>query len=157
MRLSKICDLIRDTQLGIHDLSRMRASRKGEFYRMNMPFELGIQLGNRVFGGAQAAKTRILVLESKRHEYQKAISDLAGCDIKAHESKPARMIKGVRDWAVETLGRKNVLGPTGIWNRFNDFMYDLHNRCLEHGYSEEDFESISIADYLAFLEQWFAR
>jgi len=43
-RIERICDLIRSSKYSIHDLSRLKATRKGEFYRLNMPFELGVGL-----------------------------------------------------------------------------------------------------------------
>jgi len=46
-RVDKICGLIRESMYSIHDLSRLRAREVGEFYRMNMPFELGIEYGCR--------------------------------------------------------------------------------------------------------------
>lgn len=156
IRLRKIYELIETSSVGIHDLSRSKASIIGEYYRLNMPFELGIHMGYRRFGQQTAGSVKILVLESTRYDYQKAISDLAGCDIKAHSSKPTEIVKCVRDWFVETIGMERLMGPTGIWNRFNDFMYDLHKFCIENGYSEEDFDSISIADYLQFLDRWVA-
>lgn len=44
-RLSRITDLIRTSRYGIHDLSRCKSRSVGEFARMNMPFELGIDHG----------------------------------------------------------------------------------------------------------------
>jgi hypothetical protein len=49
-RLDKIVNLIRDSKFAIHDLSRSEAAREGELYRLNMPFELGIDFGCRLFG-----------------------------------------------------------------------------------------------------------
>ena len=40
-RIGKIIDLIRTSRYAIHDLSRLQARRRGEFYRLNMPLELG--------------------------------------------------------------------------------------------------------------------
>lgn len=51
-RIEKISGLIGDCRYSIHDLSRLRASQAGEFSRMNMPFELGIEYGSRLFGPA---------------------------------------------------------------------------------------------------------
>jgi len=36
-----------------------------------------------------------------QHEFQKAISDLAGIDIKRHKNKPPEIVRAVRDWFVE--------------------------------------------------------
>ena len=40
-RIDKICQLIKESRYSIHDLSRLKAEEIGEFYRLNMPFELG--------------------------------------------------------------------------------------------------------------------
>ena len=46
-RIDKISELIASSKYSIHDLSRLKARRAKEFYRMNMPFELGIDYGAR--------------------------------------------------------------------------------------------------------------
>ena len=51
-RIDKICSLIRECRYSVHDLSRLRAGEIGEISRMNMPFELGIEYGCRLFGVA---------------------------------------------------------------------------------------------------------
>jgi hypothetical protein len=52
-RIEKIIALIEQSKYAVHDLSRMQAERAGEYYRLNMPFELGLDLGpfQRVHGG----------------------------------------------------------------------------------------------------------
>ena len=49
-RLAKIVRLIADSNYAIHDLTRMEALKVGELYRLNMPFELGVDFGCRHFG-----------------------------------------------------------------------------------------------------------
>lgn len=49
-RLDRILEIVRTSKYGIHDLSRCRASVEGEFSRMNMPFELGLDHACRKFG-----------------------------------------------------------------------------------------------------------
>ena len=44
-RLSRIIALMRESKYSVHDLSRMKSGKKGEYYRMNMPFELGLDYG----------------------------------------------------------------------------------------------------------------
>ena len=44
-RLEKIKELIRSSKYSIHDLSRCQSSGPREHYRMNMPFELGLDFG----------------------------------------------------------------------------------------------------------------
>jgi hypothetical protein len=48
-RIDKIVRLIRESRLAIHDLSRLKAKTAGEYFRLNMPLELGIDIGCRLF------------------------------------------------------------------------------------------------------------
>src|SRR5438067_6400268 len=76
-RIERIAQLIRAARFAVHDLSRIRASKPGEMARLNMPFELGIDVGCRLFGAGLGHKA-CLILEEKRYRYQAAISDIAG-------------------------------------------------------------------------------
>ena len=49
-RLEHIFTLIEESQYAIHDLSRLEFKSPQDLPRMNMPFELGIDLGARQFG-----------------------------------------------------------------------------------------------------------
>ncbi|MFN8721431.1 MAG: hypothetical protein ACK5YI_11420, partial [Rhodospirillales bacterium] len=56
-RIDKILRLVEESKFGIHDLSRIRAKRKGDYFRLNMPFELGLDVGCRAYRpGAWADK-----------------------------------------------------------------------------------------------------
>ena len=80
------------------DLSRCQAQEKGEFYRLNVPFELGLDFGCKHYGGGRLATKVILVLEEHRYRYQVAISDLAGSDIEAHHGDYQLAVRRVRNW-----------------------------------------------------------
>src|SRR5262245_32348094 len=84
VRIEKIADLIQSSLYSIHDLSRCQSTKKGEYFRLNMPFELGIDFGCKRYCGRGRKNKKILILEEKRYRYQAAISDLAGCDIQTH-------------------------------------------------------------------------
>ena len=85
LRINKICGLIQVSKYSIHDLSRLRSGKAKEFYRLNMPFELGIDYGARAFGAAFMSSKRSLILEQKLHDFRKALSDLSGVDIPNEE------------------------------------------------------------------------
>ncbi len=74
-RVDKICQLIRESKYSIHDLSRLKSNKAREFYRLNMPFELGIEYGARLFGTAFMRDKRCLILEKKLHDFKRALSD----------------------------------------------------------------------------------
>lgn len=152
-RISKITELIRDCQFGIHDLSRIRASEVGELYRFNMPFELGMDYACRCYKGGKWSRKKCLILETERYRYQAAISDLSNSDIKAHGDKPDEAVKHVRNWLVqEDLGTGP--SPTTIWYGFNDFMADLYVRLVGKGFSRQDIEELPITELLDHMRQW---
>lgn len=101
LRLEKIYRLVADCELSIHDISRTELDADSGLPRFNMPIELGICLGFRRFS-PRANKHRILVLDRERFRYQRFASDLAGVDIKQHESSPSAAIKAVRDFLSST-------------------------------------------------------
>ena len=156
-RLSKICSLIDESKNSIHDLSRLKASAEGEFYRLNMPFEFGIDYGCRVLGEKQHAEKRFLVLAGDPFEYHRALSDASGIDIKYHNEEPAKIVRRVRDWFLETVGLLGIPSPTRMWQDFNEFMADFYERRKSEGFSGEDLTMMPVPELLDFMIQWRDR
>lgn len=156
VRLRKICELISESRYAIHDLSRLKASEAGEFYRMNMPFELGIEYGCRLFGQGRLRQKRCLILESDSHDFKRALSDLAGVDIKSHENDPLLVVRAVRNWLRETAGLSGIEGPAGIWYRFNDFASDFYDKRKSEGFSDDDLNMMPVSEYIDFIGDWLA-
>lgn len=156
-RIDKIVGLIRESKYGIHDLSRLTATKAGDFSRMNMPFELGIEYGSRLFGVTRMKKKRCLILEKARYEFMKALSDLSGVDIKAHNNEPDEIIRAVRDWFVETVGLRGLPSPTAIWYHFTDFASDFYDARAAEGFTDEDLNMMPIPEYIGFIKEWVAE
>ena len=112
-------DHIESSRYSIHDLSRCQAIEAGEHYRLNMPFELGIDFGCRRYGNKPLSRKVILILEEQRYRYQAAISDLAGSDIKAHGGKHETAVRKVSNWLAGTGGFK-VTSKNAILGIFRD-------------------------------------
>lgn len=157
LRLAKIVRLIRESRYSIHDLSRLQAGRKGEFYRMNMPFELGIEYGSRLFGAAPLDQKRSLILERRPLEYLQALSDLAGIDIKDHDGDPIRLVRAVRNWFVETVGVKSAASGSTIWYLFTEFINDFNRRRAAEGFADEDLRSMPVAEFVGFVRDWLRQ
>jgi hypothetical protein len=159
-RLEKICELIRHSKLSIHDLSRLKSVRAKEFYRLNMPFELGIDYGSRQHGPEFMRSKKFLILERESHDFNVALSDLSGVDIKSHGNKTDEVIRAVRDWFYETVGLRDIPYPNVIWWRFNDFTTSLFEARLAEGISEddvkEDIARMPIPEYLDCVASWVA-
>jgi hypothetical protein len=154
LRISKICDLIQISKYSIHDLSRLKAEKKNEFYRLNMPFELGIEYGCRHFALDHLKEKKCLILEAERFDYLKAISDLSGVDIKSHGSDPQKAVRAIRNWFIDTVGLQKVDGPSAIWYRFNDFADDFYTKRQQEGFSDEDLNMMPVSEYLDFIKEW---
>ncbi len=153
-RIEKICQLIKSSRYSVHDLSRLKARKKGEFYRLNMPFELGVDYGSRRFGPNHLRKKRYLILEEHAFNYKRALSDISGLDIKAHGNNPIKLVQALRNWFVETVGLQDVEGPTSLWYKFNDFASDFNARRRSEGFSEDDLNMMPIREYLQFIKSW---
>lgn len=155
-RIDKICGLIRESKYSVHDLSRLKAKRAREVYRMNMPFELGVEYGSRLFGTAPMNGKKCLILEKGRYDFMKALSDLSGVDIKNHEDQPEEIVQAVRNWFVETVGLRGVASPTTIWYKFTDFTSDFHDTREEEGFTGDDLDMMPVPEYIDFIRDWVA-
>lgn len=52
VRVQKIIRIIKESPLGIHDISRVELDPSSNLPRFNMPLELGLFMGAKVYGGA---------------------------------------------------------------------------------------------------------
>lgn len=128
----------------------------GEYYRMNMPFELGVDYGCRLVGRAPLKAKRFLVLEKDQHEFKKALSDLSGVDIKSHNNEPERLVRAVRDWFVETVRLRNAPAPSVLWYSFTDFASDFYDKRLAAGHTGDDLNMMPILEYIDAIRDWLA-
>ncbi len=152
-RFRKICELISESQYGIHDLSRVQAKRKGEYLRLNMPFELGLDIGCRVFNESIHSAKRCLILEEKRYRCKAALSDLSNSDTRSHGNDPTRIVRQIRNWFVEN-GLKNAPSPTRIWYSFVDFMADFEKERQEEGFNADDIYEMPISEFIEYINIW---
>ena len=153
-RVDKVCELIRDSKYSIHDLSRLKASRAKEYYRLNMPFELGVEYGARLFGASFMNRKKCLILERRRYDFKRALSDLSGVDIKSHKNKPDEVVRAVRDWFVETVGLRGVKTATVIWYLFNDFTSAFYEAMVAEGSPEKDIDEMPLPEYPDYIRDW---
>jgi hypothetical protein len=152
-RIQKIIRLITASRYAIHDLSRLQAREAGEYYRLNMPFELGIDVGCRLFGKDPWAQKRCLVLETQQYRYQTAISDMSNSDIAVHNGDPRAVVTEVRNWLNDQAGLQ-APGPSSIWGAFLDFMADNYETLKQRGFSDRDIEKLPINELMQCIERW---
>ena len=155
VRLEKITSLIKESQYSIHDLSKIRSSKEGEYYRLNMPFELGIDYGCRRFSSEKKfASKRFLVLGGEQYEYMKALSDISGIDIQYHDNEPINLVKSIRNWFVTNADIKNALSPTEIWYMWNDFCYYYTVMLEDKGYSASELYDVPVKEQIDIIKKY---
>lgn len=155
LRLNKIYELINASKYSIHDLSKIKAAKKNEYFRLNMPFELGLDYGCRKYSSDERMfEKKFLVLSGAEYEYMKALSDISGVDIQYHKNEPREMIKAIRHWFFTNAGLKNAPSPNEIWLKSIDFnaAYVLFAR--EKGYEAEDMYSIPLREQISMIEEF---
>ncbi|MHB1104387.1 MAG: hypothetical protein ACYC0C_16750 [Devosia sp.] len=153
VRLEKVRGLIEGALYSIHDLSRSQAKKKGEYYRLNMPFELGLDYGCRLYFGNGREEKKILILEERQYRYQAALSDLAGCDIQSHGNNFEKAVRKVRNWLVSEAGAA-ADGAGRILGAYADFQEWYYEKRLAAGFSEEDIKDYPTAELLAAMKEW---
>lgn len=152
-RIEKIRELIESSKFSIHDLSRCQASQEGEFFRLNMPFELGIDWACRQYFGNGREGKKFLILEERQYRYQATLSDIAGCDIQFHKGDFQHAVRKVRNWlwkesGIETEGAARILG------HYADFQGWYYEKQLAAGFSQDDIEDYETSELLSAMEEW---
>ena len=162
-RLDKIVNLIQESKFAIHDLSRLQAKSVNEYYRLNMPFELGIDYGLRRFNSDYADK-RSLILETEKYDYMKALSDINGFDIKNHDDIPDKLIECLRAWFSETVGLLDLNSSDKIYSDFIEFNTKLfekkmfkympeHNTTDAEGFAITEINQMTIPEYIHEIKE----
>ena len=153
VRLNKIRELIEASKYSIHDLSRCQATTEGEHFRLNMPFELGIDYGCRQYYGNGRNKKKFLILEEQKYRYQAALSDISGSDIQAHNSDYQIAVKKVRNWLVNVAGAESI-GPAAIFQHYTDFQEWYYEQKIAQGASDEDIQEYPTSEMLSEMFSW---
>lgn len=152
-RLDRIAELIRGSKYGIHDLSRCKSRTVDEYARMNMPFELGLDHACRRFGPTPLTSKRILIFEHTRYDYQRALSDISGWDIRAHGGDHEKAVRHLRTWLIAQAGAVPV-GAALIQGKYIAFQEWYWERELEAGSSEEDIREYPTTELVRAMHEW---
>ena len=154
-RIRRIETLIEASKYSIHDLSRMRATMKGELARFNMPFELGLDFGCKRFKGGQHADKKSLILDIGKYRYQKAISDISGNDIAFHNFKPENAIREVRNWLKKLNHHQKLSSANRIWIDYNEFSAYFLIIIKQHQFNKEDIRKMPWSEYFSYIFEWY--
>lgn len=151
-RIDKIVGLIEESKFGIHDLSRMVSQEGDEHFRMNMPFELGIDYGCKRLKDGVWRDKQILILEQEQYRYQKSISDLSGSDIRCHRNDPIKAVEAVRNWFVTNQRIRCPSGPK-IWMFYNEFHGYLYDQVVVHD-GHGSIDEVEVPEIIHHMDDW---
>lgn len=152
-RLDKIVSLIRACRFSIHDLSRCKSSGPGEFLRMNMPFEFGLDLGIRRSGLMPFSDKKFLIFEADPYDLKRALSDIAGQDVEAHNNDYEQVIRKVRDF-FRVEAKMAAPGTQRIVSEYITFQGWMTEKKIDEGHSERDALSLPTRERLDEMIAW---
>jgi hypothetical protein len=152
-RLTRIKDIIETSKFGVHDISRCKFEDGDEFARLNMPFELGLDHGAKSFGQGALQDKRVLVLERNKYDYQKALSDIAGWDIRAHAGEYEIAIAIVRAWLKSQL-ESDVFGKSEIIGKYSAFQEWYFEKEIAAGSTEDDIKEYPTSEMISAMLDW---
>jgi hypothetical protein len=152
-RFDKISNLIKNSQYSVHDLSRGKAEKRGEYLRMNMPFECGLDFGLRKSGIAQMQRKKFLIFERTRYDLKRSLSDIAGQDPEAHNADYQIVIRKLREFLVVETKTK-LAGPSKILSDYSDFQAWLIEKKISEGHSEIEALSLPTQERIDEMKLW---
>ena len=147
-RLARIISLMRESKYSVHDLSKMKSVKEDEYYRMNMPFELGLDYG---IGGDEKV---FLIFENEPYKLKIALSDINGWDVRPHLDNPEKLIMEFRKWIVVNRELSKTLKSysySDIWYKYNDFYGSFSDFLTIHNLKDEE---ISVIEYLEYIDSF---
>lgn len=115
-----------------------------------MPFELGMFLAAKKFGGKEQVRKRVLIFDTEQYRYQRFISDLNGMDIAAHGNDPSAIAGGVRNW-LANVTRRRLIGAAIVVGAFEQFTQELPELALAAGF---DPDAIPYVDFEFLVTDW---
>jgi hypothetical protein len=150
IRVQTIFDLISESRLGIHDLSRIEIDKSTNLPRFNMPLELGVFLGAKRYGAKEQKTKACLILDAKEARYQMFVSNIAGQDIRNHKNSPKALVEIVRNW-LRPHSKFSIPSGSVIWSRYQDFEKDLPPLCKELRLEPDE---LIFNDYVLLVSEW---
>lgn len=152
-RLDKIVEIVEQCKYSIHDLSMCKATDVGEFQRMNMPFELGLDMGFRRGPGAKTDQKKFIIFEAEAYDLKRALSDLAGTDVEFHKNDYQVIIQKLRDFLRVEVGIP-LPGATKLETDYYTFQGWMTEKKISEGHTEEEATVLPTRERLDEMLNW---
>jgi hypothetical protein len=134
-------------------LSRAKSKNVEEYFRQNMPFELGMDLWCRDYHrDKKYREKKILILEQEKYSTQKALSDLSFADCKCHNGEAEELVYLIRNWFEEN-GFPISKSASSLWDDYNIFYAELYDCKIKEGFTNKDLDKLSIAEFIRYIDE----
>jgi len=120
---------------------------------MNMPFELGLDVGRRRAPDSQTNDKKFLIFESKQYELKRCLSDINGFDVVFHNDDFQLAFKNLRDFLVVEAGCP-LPGPTALNNGYMLFLGWMTEKKIHEGHTEEEVLKLTTKERLNEMLEW---
>ncbi|MDE0154158.1 MAG: hypothetical protein OXS28_00895 [Gammaproteobacteria bacterium] len=152
-RLDKIIELISSCAFSVHDLSRCKAREADEFFRMNMPFEFGVDMGFRRSPDVRTDRKKFIIFEKEQYDLKEALSDIAGFDVEFHQDDFQLVIKKLRDFLTVEVGCE-LPGPTNLVGEYVTFLGWMSEKKMSQGLTEKEALELPTQERLKEMFEW---
>lgn len=152
-RLEKIIHLIESCKYSVHDLSRAVAKKKGEALRMNMPFELGLDMGRRRAPDPETDDKKFLIFEDRPYELKRCLSDLNGVDVEFHKCDFQLVIRKLRDFLRVEAGC-HLPGPSALEGEYFTFQAWMTEKKIHEGHTADEATELPTQERLDEMHAW---
>lgn len=152
-RLDKIFTMINGSQYSIHDLSRCKSKQTYETFRMNMPFEYGLDVGLRRSGIAGLSEKKFLIFEEEPYDLKRALSDIAGQDVEAHHGDYEQIIKKVRN-VFRVEANVDAPGASRLISDYATFQGWMVDKKMYEVHSEQEAFDLPSRERLDEMNNW---
>lgn len=152
-RLDKIIEIIEACRFSVHDLSRAIATEEGESFRMNMPFELGLDMGRRRAPDPDTNDKKFLIFEKEPYELKRCLSDLNGVDVAFHREDYQLIIKKLRDF-LRVEADCVLPGATALDDEYATFQGWMTEKKIGEGHTEQEALELPTQERLDEMISW---
>jgi hypothetical protein len=154
VRFEKICRIISGCPYAVRDISKTEPDADSGLPRFNMPFELGLFLGAKRFGGRPHRQKKSLIFDRAPFRYQSFISDISGQDIHPHNGEVDQLIRELATWLRDQAGDPKVPGGIAVADEYSKFKADLPSIA---GDMQLQLSELTFKDLVVVVARWIVK
>jgi len=123
---------------------------------MNMPFELGLDMGRRRAPDPETRDKKFLIFEKEPYELKRCLSDLNGVDVAFHREDYQLIIKKLRDF-LRVEANCNLPGATALEDEYAIFQGWMTEKKIHEGHTEKEALDLPTQERLDEMHSWMAQ